>query len=60
MLIILYITRLNYTVNDIKYCFSIFEPEDALERLSDSSVCFIFLHIAGIFMVSICKFLEVL
>lgn len=60
MLAILYIIWLVYTIIDIKSCFNTFKPEYALGKLSDASTGFIACNIIGIFLISLCKFLEVL
>lgn len=60
MLAILYIIWLVYTIIDIKSCFETFKPEYALGKMTDPSAAFIFLNIVGLFLISLCKFLEVL
>ena len=60
MLVILYIIWLIYTVIDIKECFNFFKPEYALGEIQDASACFIAFNIISIFLISLCKFLEVL
>lgn len=60
MLAVLYIIWLIYTIIDIKSCLNTFKPGYVLSNLTDASQGFIFINITVLFIVSLCKFLEVL